>query len=85
MVKESQGKRFCSCIKKVRKSFKNPRGSREFSSSKTKTSQALSFAKSESAAIGICVKSVLQTKGKTLRRFTCGKKPKVITQKMKNN
>jgi hypothetical protein len=65
MVKESQGKRFCSCIKKVRKSFKNPRGSRE------------------SAAIGICVKSVLQTKGKTLRRFTCGKKPKVITQKMK--
>jgi hypothetical protein len=65
MVKESQGKRFCSCIKKVRKSFKNPRGSKE------------------SAAIGVCVKSVLQTKGKTLRRFTCGKKPKVITQKMK--
>jgi hypothetical protein len=60
MVKESQGKRFCSCIKKVRKSFKK-----------------------ESPAIAICVKSVLQTKGKTLRRFTCGKKPKVITQKMK--
>lgn len=80
MVKESQSKKFCSCIKKVRKTFKKPRGSKEFSFSKTKTSQALSSAKSESAAIAVCVKSVLQTKGRTLRRFTCGKKPKVLTQ-----
>jgi len=55
-------KNLCHCIKKVRKTFKNPKGSRE------------------SAAIGVCVKSVLQTKGRTLRRFTCGKKPKVLTQ-----
>jgi len=83
MVKESQSKKFCSCIKKVRKTFKNPRGSRESGFSKTKTSQAISSANSESAAIGICVKSVLQTKGRTLRRFTCGKKPKVLTQNLK--
>ena len=28
----------------------------------------------ESAAIGICVKSVLQSRGKTLKRFSCRKK-----------
>ena len=77
MVKESQGKRFCSCIKKVRKSFRKPRGSKEFSSSKTKTSQALSKAKSESAAIGVCVKSVLQTKGRTLL-FDCARRNQII-------
>jgi hypothetical protein len=36
----------------------------------------------ESAAIGICVKSVLQRHGRTLRRFKCGPKPKVQTQKL---
>lgn len=65
MVKESQSKRFCSCIKKVKKTFKKPIGSKE------------------SAAIAICVKSVLQSKGRTLRRFTCSKKPKVLTQNLK--
>lgn len=67
MVKESQSKRFCSCIKKVKKTFKKPIGSKE------------------SAAIAICVKSVLQSKGRTLRRFTCSKKPKVLTQNLKKN
>ena len=35
-------------------------------------------------AVAICVKSVLQTRGKTLKRFTCrGKTPHVITQPLK--
>jgi len=35
-------------------------------------------------AVAICVKSVLQTRGKTLKRFTCrGKTPRVITQALK--
>jgi len=37
----------------------------------------------ESAGIAICVKSVLQTKGKTLRKFKC-RKNKLFTQKLKN-
>lgn len=60
MAKKSQTRRFCDCIKKVKK------GTRK-----------------ESAAIGICVHSVLKTKGKTLKKFTCGKKGRVVTQKLK--
>jgi hypothetical protein len=37
----------------------------------------------ESAAIGICTKSVIQTKGKTLRKFKC-RNGKLFTQKKKN-
>lgn len=37
----------------------------------------------EQQAIAICVKSVLHTKGKTLKRFTCGKKGRLVTQKLK--
>ena len=51
-------KRLCSCIKSVRRKFK------------------------ESAAIAICVKSVLQTKGRTIKKFSC-RKGKLQTQKMK--
>lgn len=40
---------------------------------------------SEKAAIGVCVKSVLQTKGRTLKRFRCGNKPRLVTQKRKSN
>ena len=58
---------FCHCIKKVKSTVKL----RNKRSTK------------EQAAIGICVKSVLQTRGKTLRRFRCGKKPYLITQKLK--
>ena len=35
----------------------------------------------EKAAIAICVKSVLHTRGKTLRRFTCKKKAFLLTRK----
>lgn len=38
----------------------------------------------ESRAIAICVKSVLQRKGRTLKRFRCrGKKPFLQTQNLK--
>lgn len=35
----------------------------------------------ESAAIGICVKSVLHSKGRTVKKFKCGKKSRLVTQK----
>lgn len=37
----------------------------------------------EQAAIAICVKSVLHTRGKTVKKFSCGKTPKLTTQKRK--
>ena len=58
---------FCSCIKKVRKTV-NVRGRNRSRRAK------------ETAAIGICVGSVLKTRGRTLKRFTCRKKPTLITQ-----
>ena len=59
-MKESQTKRFCSCIKKVRQTLK---------------------ASKESGAIAICVKSVLQKQGRTLKKFRCkGNKARVLTQ-----
>lgn len=59
-------KKFCSCVGKVQKTVKLRKGRK-----KTR----------ESAAIGICVKSVLQTRGRTLKRFSCDKKPILLTQK----
>lgn len=50
-----QASRFCSCIKKVSKTLKMRR----------------SKSAKESIAIAICVKSVLQTRGKTLKKFKC--------------
>jgi len=40
--------------------------------------------KNEKGPIAICVSSVLQTRGRTLKRFTCGRKGRVITQKAKH-
>lgn len=37
----------------------------------------------ESRAIAICVKSVIQSRGKTLKKFKCGKSPKLVTQSRK--
>ena len=69
-MRESQGERFCRCIKKVR--MKRPVG--------------MAKDTAESAAIGICVRSVLQRRGRTLRKFTCrGRRPKVLTQKLLKN
>lgn len=65
-MKESQTKRFCSCIKKVSRTVKTRNGS-----------------KKEQSAIAICVKSVLQSRGRTLRKFKCKNvKPFVQTQKL---
>ena len=60
----------CRCIKKVRKTVKLRRG------------QNKSRKGRESAAIGICVKSVIQTRGKTLKRFKCKSSPYLLTQKI---
>ena len=37
--------------------------------------------KGEGAAIAICVKSILQTKGRTLKRFRCKEGASITTQK----
>ena len=66
--KKSLAKTFCKCIKSVRKTVK-VRG-------KDKSPKA-----KESAAIAICVNSVLKKRGKTLKRFNCLKKPMLKTQK----
>lgn len=63
------GKELCRCIKKVRKTVKLRRGQ-----SKLKNGR-------ERAAIGICVKSVIQTRGKTLKKFKCNPKPYLLTQR----
>ena len=60
---------FCRCIKKVRKTIKLRPGVKKTAAAR------------EAAAIGVCVTSVLQTRGKTLKRFSCGKKMMVKTQK----
>lgn len=63
-----QSLRFCKCINSVKKTLKLRRGQR-------------GDAAREKAAIAICVKSVLQTKGRTLKKFSCRKGAKLITQK----
>lgn len=60
----SQSRKFCKCIKDVRKTVKARRGSSK-----------------EKGAIAICVKSVLQKKGRTLKKFKCGRRPRVLTQR----
>lgn len=64
-------KELCRCIKKVRKTVKLRRGQ-----NKTRKGR-------ESAAIGICVKSVIQTRGKTLKRFKCKSGPYLLVQQPK--
>jgi hypothetical protein len=64
-------KNLCHCIKKVRKTVKVRRGQNKSAKGR------------EKAAIGICVKSVIQTRGKTLRKFKCTPKPYLLTQKYK--
>lgn len=69
MANKALAKKLCSCIKKVRKTIKVRKGVPNTLASK------------EKAAIGVCVRSVLQTRGKTLKRFNCGKNMSVTTQK----
>jgi hypothetical protein len=65
---KSLANKLCSCIKKVRKTIKLRKGS------------AKGVRGREQAAIGICVRSVLQTRGKTLKKFSCLKRPTLVTQ-----
>ena len=53
-------KKLCSCIKKVRKTLKTTVANRKTS---------------EGRAIGICVKSVLHRRGKTIKQFRCKSTP----------
>ena len=64
-----QSERFCRCVKAVRKTVKLRSGS-----GKQKGKDA-----KEKAAIAICVKSVLQSRGRTLKKFSC-RKGKLSTQ-----
>lgn len=61
-------KELCRCIKKVRKTIKLRPG------------QNKSFKGREKASIGVCVKSVLHTRGKTLKKFKCSPKPYLLTK-----
>lgn len=66
----SAAKKFCKCIKSVRKTVK-VRG-------KDKSARA-----KESAAIAICTSTMLKRRGKTLKRFSCSPKLSLETQKDK--
>lgn len=48
-----------------------------------KTVKARKGSTAEQGAIAICVKSVLHRRGRTIKKFKCGKKPKLVTQKRK--
>ena len=39
----------------------------------------------EQAAIGVCVKSVLHPRGRTVKRFKCGRPSRLVTQKKKSS
>ena len=59
-MREPQVDRFCRCVKKVRKTLKARPGSEDRSTA-------------EGRAIAVCTKSVLQTKGRTLKKVNCSK------------
>ena len=59
--------KFCRCIKQVRKTVR-VRGKNQTRNAK------------ESAAIGICTTSILQRRGRTLKRFKCSPQPILQTQ-----
>ena len=73
----SRTKDFCHCVKKVTQTIKLRRGQKPTIKAK------------ESAAIAICTKSVLQTRGLTLKKVRCGpsgpKKQRLLTQKKRRN
>jgi len=69
-----QASRFCRCIKAVKKTVKlrSVAGSNRGDAAR------------EQAAIAICVKSVLQGRGRTLKKFSCRKGAKIQTQRLKH-
>lgn len=73
-MKKSLAKEFCSCIKKVKKSLRNQN---------KKNGIYKNLNNYEQGGIAICVKSMLQSKGKTLKKFHCKKTPMLKTQTKK--
>jgi hypothetical protein len=74
-MREPQVDTFCRCVKKVKKTLKARSGSTSERGKKDRSA-------AEGRAIAICTKSVLQTKGRTLRKVRC--RDKVLeTQPMK--
>jgi len=66
-----QDTRFCRCIKAVKKTVKLRAGTNRTDAAR------------EKAAIAICVKSVLQGRGRTLKKFKCRGKGKYLkTQRL---
>jgi hypothetical protein len=57
---KTQTRRFCKCIKAVKRRGRTERG-----------------------AISICVHSILQSHGRTMKKFNCGRRARVFTQKAK--
>ncbi len=57
-------RKFCKCIKAVKRTVKARKGSNK-----------------ESAAIAICTKSMLQSRGRTLKKVRCRGAPRLETQK----
>jgi hypothetical protein len=73
-MRESQATRLCKCIKSVRRTVRLRPGSGRGQNAK------------EKAAIAICVSKVLQSRGRTLKRFSCKKNHfKLQTQAMKKS
>ena len=63
-AKDTLAAKFCRCINQVSKTVKLRN---------KKTTR-------ESAAIGICVKSILQTRGRTVKKFSCRRKTLITTK-----
>jgi len=79
-MKEPLAEKMCSCIEKVSKSFNAKNQSQNKNKNNNKSRKA-----NKSRAIAICVKSILQKKrGRTLKQFSCGDTPKLVTQALKN-
>jgi len=72
--------RFCHCIKSVRKTVRVRPGPCSVGNGTACSVRRTERQQKEQAAIGICVRSVLQTRGKTLKKFRCGTKPSLQTQ-----
>jgi hypothetical protein len=66
-----QSAKFCKCINAVKKTVKLRPGLKKTEANK------------EQAAIAICVKTMLQRKGRTLKRFSCKKGAKLQTQTLR--
>jgi hypothetical protein len=69
MKSASLSSKFCRCVKKVAKTIKLRKGQKKTASAK------------ESAAIAVCTTSILHTRGRTLKKFSCKKGAKLQTQK----